>query len=213
MTTAESGAASAAGAVQLFCVAGCHGPRCRVPVGTSVVAFRDVAAVVKPHAYDLPGEQALDEYRGVVESTFRHQAVLPVPPGVVFRTRDVLAQWLELHYFTLMDALAFVDDRVVARVRVMRQGQEGATDADTEAVETALVDSLRILRRHAVATVEITDENGTAELNETSYLVEREQWSAFAEMVEAEDRRHETLTIQCTGPWPPYDFVRMQFGS
>ena len=204
---------AAAGAVQLYCVAGCHDPRCRVPSGASVVAFRDVAAVVKPHPYDPPGDGALDDYRRVVEGTFRHQAVLPVPPGVVFRTRDILAQWLELHYFTLLDALAFVEDRVVARVRVMRQGQESATDADTEAAETALADSLRILRRHAVATVEITDENATPELNETSYLVEREQWAAFGEMVEAEDRRHETLTLRCTGPWPPYDFVRMQFGS
>jgi len=25
--------------------------------------------------------------------------------------------------------------------------------------------------------------------------------------------QHESITIALTGPWPPYDFVRMQFGA
>jgi hypothetical protein len=52
----------------------------------------------------------------VLDALFAERTVLPAPPGTVFRGRDALAEWLELHYFTLVEALNFVDGRAVARV-------------------------------------------------------------------------------------------------
>jgi hypothetical protein len=46
-----------------------------------------------------------------------------------------------------------------------------------------------------------------------AYLVERELWSEFAESVSDEGEKHPVVKIELTGPWPPYDFVRMQFGA
>jgi hypothetical protein len=46
-----------------------------------------------------------------------------------------------------------------------------------------------------------------------AYLVERELWSDFLEAVKDERDRYKQLHIELTGPWPPHDFVRMQFGA
>jgi hypothetical protein len=40
-----------------------------------------------------------------------------------------------------------------------------------------------------------------------------ERWGLFTELVAKEDQRHTDLDFQVTGPWPPYDFVRMEFGG
>lgn len=46
-----------------------------------------------------------------------------------------------------------------------------------------------------------------------SFLVDRTVWREFAERVTAEARRDPVLEVILTGPWPPYDFVRLQFGG
>ena len=40
-----------------------------------------------------------------------------------------------------------------------------------------------------------------------------ERWALFCELVAKEDQRHTDLDFQLSGPWPPYDFVRMEFGG
>ena len=79
--------------------------------GTTLVPFRDLAAIVtdkKQFASDEsavdPGE--LESHREVVDALFHGGAVLPAPPGVLFRAPDVLLRWMELHYVALSDAPA-----------------------------------------------------------------------------------------------------------
>lgn len=202
--------------LHLYCVSGMSDDRAPLVAGTSLITFRDLGAVVRAGEYRSPGHGSIDEYLRVIDTIFHQQAVLPAPPGVVFRSRDLVAQWLELHYFTLVDALAFVEDRAVARVhvkRLERKEEMAAHAGSTDAAAVAIADSLRVLRRHAVASVAVMDAQGAERPDEASYLVERERWGSFSEIVEAEDQRHDDLTITHTGPWAPYDFVRMQFGS
>ncbi|HEX5580074.1 MAG TPA: GvpL/GvpF family gas vesicle protein [Gemmatimonadaceae bacterium] len=195
--------------VQLFAVTGSHGTAI-TPPGTEMVAFRELAAVVGEAAPD--GDVALAHYRKVVECVFRRQGVLPAPPGTVFRDRGLVMQWLELHYFTLLDTLGFVDDRVVARVTVVRSPAHEPGEEVDEAAETVLQDALRVLRRHAVATVSMGG-GDTQRPVAASFLVDRERWEHFADMVESESARLPDFTLSLSGPWPPYDFVRMRFDS
>jgi hypothetical protein len=186
--------------------------------GAGILAFRDLAALVREvpslRAEDGPAE--LEEHQRTVQSAFAHSAVLPAPPGVVFRSRDVLLRWLELHYVTLNDALGFLDGRVGARVYVTRS--LGDADEMLETTEAAsdvaaiAAGSFRVLRRHAVVSVPLRSEGDGAAAG-SAFLVERERWDAFVEVVKEEDRRLADLSYEVTGPWPPYDFVRMQFGG
>ena len=199
--------------IQLFGVVATHGaPEGISAAGAELVTFRDVGAVVAPAEYAPAATLDLAHYRRVVECVFRQQEILPAQPGVIFRTRDVLVQWLELHYFTLLDALAFVEERAMARVVVERRG-DGLDPAELdEAAETVLQDALRVLRRHSVATVTFgggDDEPATA----TSFLVQQERWELFTDLVRTESERLSEYRLDVSGPWPPYDFIRMQFTS
>ena len=194
-----------------------HGDHAPVP-GTTLVAFRDVGAVVAeiPAARPPEGRADLDEHRRVVDGAFAHGAILPAPPGVAFRSRDVLMRWLELHYVTLSDALGFVEGRVGARVHVSRAGESAPLAETAESpgdIAAIAAGSFRVLRRHAVASVPLKVEHESEVVASAAFLVDRERWQVFADVVKEEDRRLPDLTYEVTGPWPPYDFVRMQFGG
>jgi len=74
--------------------------------------------------------------------------------------------------------------------------------------------SMRVLRGQAAATVSLpVAEDDTHIVAHASFLVDLERWSVFADLVRKEDTRHTSLDFHLSGPWPPYDFVRMQFGG
>ena len=205
--------------LRLFAVSALDGHGDHAPVtGTSLVTFRDLGAIVSEMSAGRSAEATaeLEEHRRVVDGVFCHGAVLPAPPGVAFRSRDVLTRWLELHYVTLSDALGFVDGRVGARVHVMRSSESSPLAETAESpgdIAAIAAGSFRVLRRHAVASVPLKVEHDTDVVASAAFLVERERWQVFSDVVKEEDRRLPDLTYEVTGPWPPYDFVRMQFGA
>ncbi len=187
--------------------------------GVNVVSFRDLGALVADASYAAPAATPnhVAEYRRVVEGAFARQTIVPAPFGSIFRSRDSLMRWLELHYFTLLEAVTFVADRAMARV-VVSYGDEPenttAMSIDADLLDNAADESFRLLRRHAVASVVIS--NHAAEVGpaaRASFLIERERWDVFNDIVREEQKRLREMHVECTGPWPPYDFVRMQFGA
>jgi hypothetical protein len=119
---------------------------------------------------------------------------------------------MELHYVALTGAIEFVEDRVVARVHVVRaqsteDDRETGSDLAAEAAE-----SLRALRRHAMSSVPLRREEVTGLALSSAFLVERNAWRAFITATEEQQTEHQMLHFTVTGPWAPYDFVNMQFG-
>lgn len=187
--------------------------------GVSLVSFRDLGALVADSAYAAPSPtaQAVTEYRRIVEGVFARQTIVPAPFGTVFRGRDSLMRWLELHYFTLIEAVTFVSERAMARVSVS-YGQEPentmAMSIDADLLDNAADESFRLLRRHAIASLVVSNHSGVLmPIARASFLVERDRWEVFNDIVREEQRRLREMRVECTGPWPPYDFVRMQFGA
>jgi hypothetical protein len=189
--------------------------------GTDLVSFRDLAALVAetPHARPALASDDLLAYRGAVDAAFAQRAVLPAPAGVVFRARDALVNWLELHYVTLSDALGFVEGRATARVHVSRPDGARVTLADGRTDEMGLdvgaiaAESFRVLRRHSAASIMLRGRPDEIASASASFLVERDKWRLFEDVVAEEGRRDPEVVYRMTGPWPPYDFVRMQFGG
>jgi hypothetical protein len=187
-----------------------------------LVPFRDIAAVVRPVPQGLAREAAPDAgmvqaHRDLIAALHRQTAVLPAPAAVVARDRSSILRWLEVHHVALCEALTFVDDRCGARVHVTRTtvaassgGPLTAAPLDLDATATEL---FRSLRRHAVAATVVRHPATEVERATGAFLVETDQWGAFADAVAAEDRRHDAVRLELTGPWPPYDFVKMQFGG
>jgi hypothetical protein len=185
-------------------------------VQTSLIPFRDLCAVVseqKAFSLDERTSEAIALHRTVVDTVFRHSAVLPAPVGVVFRAPDVLKRWMELHYVSLTDALEFVEERAVARVHVVRaDGKAEEAEAGSD-LAAAVTESFRALRRRSVASVPLRLEAVTGLALSSAFLVENDQWKEFIHAVEEQQDAHTGLHFDVTGPWAPYDFVRMQFGG
>lgn len=191
-------------------------PAPHVP-GAATVDYRDVSAVVRKSGFErlVPTDDSLAAYRDVVEGAFACGAVIPAPYGTVFRSRDALLRWLELHYFTLADALRFLHDRQEARIRVSPVAlgaqwdtvEHRARGAD---LEVTAFDSFRVLKRQAVAYVPIEIPGRRSEQGaEAAFLVERDHWGQFMALLKEEQRRLPDLKFDHSGPWPAYDFVRL----
>lgn len=185
------------------------------PAGIRTVNFRDLAAVVAEAPYaPVPADDAtIASHREVVETLFTGRTLLPVPPGVTFRAPQALQRWMELHYVALSDALAYVDDRAGARVHIVRaDGSHAAADAGTD-LAVAAAECMRVLRRQAVAGLPLRTEHLTGLVLSSAFLVEREGWKDFAGAVHRVAADHAGFRVELTGPWPPYDFVRIEFGG
>ena len=183
--------------------------------GAQGVSFRDVAAVVRlcPARGEPRSDEALLEHHALVAAMARTVNLLPAPPMTTFRTAAAVQQWLELHTVALADGLAYVDGRLGARVTAARDVAGATSDPSVLPPSAAAIESFRALRRHASATVSVSSDtvgDGTTIATE-AFLVERGAWDRFAAEVRAEDERSPGLTLHLTGPWPVYDFVRLQF--
>lgn len=182
---------------------------------TAFAVLRDLAAVVEDAEYVAHevDETEIARHLQVVTAFFNQDAILPAPVGTVFRNREVLERWMDIHYVALSDALAWVEDRVAARVHINRANGRPAdkdSGADLAAVASEV---MRSLRRHAVSTVPLRNEEITGIVLSSAFLVERQLWKEFSSAVEEERDRHSQIQVAMSGPWPAYDFVRVQFGA
>ncbi len=181
---------------------------------TSLIPFRDLCAVVseeKEHGGDEPTTEQVNVHRAIVDRIFRRAAVLPAPVGVVFRAPDVLTRWMDLHYVSLTGGLDFVEDRAAARVHIVRaDGKSDELEAGSD-LAAAAAESIRALRRRAVAVVPLRLEKITGLVLSAAFLVDRESWKEFIVAVDEQQDAHHLMRFDVTGPWAPYDFVRMQF--
>jgi hypothetical protein len=176
------------------------------------VAVRDLVAICREtdHRASAPSEEAVRTHASVIAAYAAAGPILPAPVGVVFRTADSVRRWLELHFSTLTEAMSFVENRVGGRVHVFPRAEPASDDGD---LVTRATESLRALRRSAVATVPLPQTAMPEALQSAAFLVELELWKDFAAEVEAQGKVASTLRFEVTGPFPPYDFVRMQLGA
>jgi hypothetical protein len=190
-----------------------HEVRSSVP-GTELILVRDLAAIVGESEYDSlePTPERVQHYTEVVSAFAAEGPVLPAPVGVVFRARDSVIRWLELHYMALSGALSFVENKVEARVHVWRPGPPEEREAGSDLAAVA-AESLRVLRRASTATVPLRLEKVTGIVLSAAFLVDQELWQEFERAVEEQGESAPNLRFELTGPWPPYDFVQMQLGA
>jgi|SRR5687767_8992121 len=169
------------------------------------IRYRDLDALVRPVPYELP---PLDEahvlaHQKTVESAMRRGTVLPAPYGVVFRGRRQLLRVMQEQYLALDEGLSFLDGHWELRLHIT----SAATEDAAPALDDIAMQLYSELRRHARAAVPFPAEG--KRLMSAAFLVDRSLWLEFMDRAEDLGAAHREVSFDITGPWPPYDFVRV----
>jgi hypothetical protein len=173
--------------------------------GVQRVRYRDLEALVRDVPFVIPADtnRAVEEHQRTVEMVMRRTTVLPAPFGIVFKGRRPLIKLMQEQYLILDEGLSLLDDHWELRLHV--SASKGG-EAETEYSDVAMAIYAE-LRRFARAAVPFPSEG--RRLVSAGFLVDRTTWVEFVERIEDFATHHSQLSFDITGPWPPYDFVRV----
>ena len=169
------------------------------------VRYRDLEALVRPAAFaiDEADTSGVRDHQQVLETVMRRTTVLPAPFGLLFRSRRALVHFIEDQYLVLDEALAFLDGHWELRLHLELAD---SVEPDLAAVELG-THLYTELRRFARAAIPFPREE--KRLLSAAFLVDRSTWIEFVERSDDLANTHPEINFDVTGPWPPYDFVRM----
>jgi hypothetical protein len=168
------------------------------------VRYRDLNALVRPAVFEMPelDPDALQEHQRAVEAAMRRGTILPAPFGLVFHGRRPLIRMLQEQYLVLDEALSFLDGQCEVRIHIL---SADGSEADDELLHVAN-QIYSDLRRSARAAVPFPRDG--RRLLSSAFLVEKTGWVEFIQRAENLASAHSEISLDITGPWPPYDFVR-----
>jgi hypothetical protein len=137
----------------------------------------------------------------------RRATIVPAPYGIVFRAREHIVEFLEDQHVALDEALSFLDGAFEMRLHIQPSGRRPDV-SEGELVDQA-ASFYTALRRRSRAAFTLPAE-GRRVLS-AAFLVSRADWVSFVEYADELDADHPEFQFDLTGPWPPYDFVRVAF--
>ena len=168
------------------------------------VRYRDLEALARAAPFELPEYDldAVQNHQRMVETAMRRGSIVPAPFGLVFHGRRPLIKLMQEQYLMLDEALSFLDGQ--CEVRLHLTPADGA-EPDDELLHGA-TQVYSDLRRLARAAVPFPREG--RKLLGAAFLVDKTGWVEFIQRAEDLAAAQGDLTVDITGPWPPYDFVR-----
>ncbi len=135
----------------------------------------------------------------------RRCTIVPAPYGIVFKGKDQVAGFLEDQQIALDEALSFLDGAFEIRLHVLSSGRRpDITEGELHERADGFYTSLRRRSRAAFT----LPPSGSRILSGV-FLVSRADWVSFVEYADELDAANPEFQFDITGPWPPYDFVRM----
>ena len=168
------------------------------------VRYRDLEALVCAVPYEVPtlDDAGVLAHQRIVDGALRRGSVLPLPYGVIFRGRRQLIRFMQEQYLVLDEGLSLLEGHWELRLHIAPASPEEAEGLGDTALECYAE-----LRRHARAAVPLPREG--RRLLTAAFLVERATWIEFVERTDDLGSTHPELAFDVTGPWPAYDFVRI----
>lgn len=174
--------------------------------------YRDLAALVhqvRPGIH-VPDRSSVEQHHGALDRAMQRGNVVPFPPGLVFRDRKSVRRLLAAQYGPLDEALTLLGGRWAFRVHVRSLPSAPGPLDPADAAGAELDFNVVVhgeLRRVARAATPLAMQTGAH--SSAAYLVDRPVSDRFLARVHGLERQIPGYTLDVTGPWPPYDFVRI----
>jgi len=171
------------------------------------IPFGDIAAVVSnaPFKEYVLTEDNVRTHNQVITLVMQKYPVVPMAFGMVFKNEGVLKGLLRRVRGDLKNALKEVGGKVELGVKVILP--EG-----TEFDENAFASEIKALRELATQ-CKLGKRFSKRLILNAFYLVAKEKVEVFLGVAKALEEKFKQLSIQCTGPWPPFNFATIKVGG
>lgn len=173
--------------------------------GVEWVTLRGIAAAVHRVAPESAADArgAVEEHQRWMERLLHLSSVVPAPPGIVFHSRAEVERFLEAGHEALGRALDVCADCCELRLHLSVAGGMLREDRASD-LASHLYDELR---RMARASTPLSHDAGR--LFSAAFLVPRADRARFADRARDLGSMSPALVVEVSGPWPPYEFVRI----
>ena len=177
--------------------------------GDDLIEHKGLSALVHQVPYRLPdwNRDFIRDHSSAIERAMRRATIVPAPYGIVFQDSQHVVDFLDTQYVALDEALTFLDGAFEMRLHIEASGRRPDVSESAQTDQAARFYTALRRRSRAAFTLPIT---GTRVLS-AAFLVSRSDWVDFVEYADELDADNPEFQFDLTGPWPPYDFVRMTF--
>ncbi len=173
------------------------------------IVCKDFAAVVSDspiEEYDATGGK-VEAHRKVAAEVMKDYSVLPVAYGMVFKNKKILLLTMRKARKAMRKAMKAVKNKVELGVKVvLPNGAPGWDGKRRDAIIKQCESDFSVLKKIAAESKKLRLFSDRLILN-ASFLVDRDKIDEFSGAVGRSKDEHQTLKIQYSGPWPPYNFV------
>lgn len=176
------------------------------------IPYRNVAAVVgesQMKDYELT-EDNMKRHEEVIRQVMEEHTVIPVEFGTVIKNERILKYLLKNAYDPVRECLRLVDNMVELGVKAVVNAD--ASFAEPEKRKEYATNILGSLNNRAKQVV--TDDlfSDRLVLN-ASFLVNKQDIDTFSNEVVDLQEKYPMIKLLYSGPWAPYNFVRIKIGA
>nr|pir gas-vesicle operon protein gvpF - Halobacterium salinarum plasmid pHH1 [Halobacterium salinarum]CAA39173.1 gvpF [Halobacterium salinarum] len=175
------------------------------------VDYKTLSAVVSD--IDTTDPERTDEdveaHNNVLQEVLKHEeerTVVPMSFGMAFKSARTLKGVLRGARRALRSTLNDIEGTVELGVKILGPGDD---TVPREEIQENVTDQLADLSINETENDLFTDRL----IINKSYLVDFEKRDAFDSAIDDVEAEYDELTIQYTGPWPPYNFVDIHIGA
>lgn len=171
------------------------------------ISCGNIAAVVSnaPFKEYVLTEDNARTHNQIITLVMEEYQVLPMAFGMAFKNEGVLKGVLEKVRGDLKKALKEVEGKVELGVKaILPKGAEFDEDA--------FASEIRALRELATQ-CKLGKRFSKRLILNAFYLVAKDKVEAFLSAAKALEEKFKQLRIQCTGPWPPFNFATIKIGG
>ena len=174
-----------------------------------LIEHRGLAALIHMVPYRLPEweTERIREHSRTIERAMRRCTIVPAPYGIVFRGQEEAVDFLENQHVALTEALSFLEGAFEMRLHIRSSGRRHDLSESMQADRVA--EFYKALRRRSRAAFPL--QAVEPRILSAAFLVDRAEWVSFVEHADELDHEYPEFQFDLTGPWPPYDFVKMAF--
>ncbi|MEK6875803.1 MAG: GvpL/GvpF family gas vesicle protein, partial [Nanoarchaeota archaeon] len=202
------------------------------------INYQDLTAVASkaPMKEYEPTEENTEKHKQVSLHVLKNYTVLPVAFGMVFKTRGILINTIRRVYPLLRKSLRLVDNKIELGVKTILPKDLEDFEREISKKEISGVDKDKLYQQskigkskdefikkceeefvNALDKIAFQSKNGKLFSERLafniSFLVDRAKIDNFSAELEKLSNKYNSLKIQYTGPWPPYNFVDIRIMS